>query len=85
MTNVIFIREIPRKISRLDCLEKLDLSYNRFNEVPDAILSLTSLRELDLSHNVITSIPIDIRHLRYLKVGRFLKHKERFSRSILRS
>ena len=63
------LREIPRKISRLDCLEKLDLSYNRFHEFPEEVLAVTSLKELDLSHNTITSIPIDIRHLRYLKVG----------------
>ena len=60
---------MPRRISRLDCLEKLDLSYNKFGEFPDEVLTLTHLQELDLSHNAITTIPIDIRYLKYLKVG----------------
>ncbi|WP_372364669.1 leucine-rich repeat domain-containing protein [Candidatus Uabimicrobium sp. HlEnr_7] len=59
-------------LSMLDCLSKLNLSYNAFENFPLALINLKNLETLDLSHNRLSSIPSQISQLsklRYLNLS----------------
>lgn len=54
---------LPQEISRLVCLELLDLSGNELMVIPLEIGQLGRLREIDLSSNQLTAVPPEIGQL----------------------
>ena len=51
------LREIPRCLLELPCIEELNLSYNKLQEIPEVHEWATPLAVLDLSHNELQSLP----------------------------
>ena len=51
------LREIPRCLLELPCIEDLNLSYNKLQEIPEVHEWATPLAVLDLSHNELQSLP----------------------------
>ena len=51
------LREIPRCLLELPCIEDLNLSYNVLQEIPEVHEWATTLAVLDLSHNELQSLP----------------------------
>lgn len=59
--------ELPKEITKLKSLEKLDISQNNFRIIPRYLNQLTQLKELDLSYNNITTINFSLGELPYIK------------------
>ena len=51
------LKEIPRCLLELPCIEDLNLSYNKLQEIPEVHEWATTLAVLDLSHNELQSLP----------------------------
>ena len=51
------MKTLPKSLSRLVALERLDIGNNDFSELPDVIGTLGSLLELWCDMNKITAIP----------------------------
>ena len=51
------LKEIPRCLLELPCIEDLNLSYNKLQEIPEVHEWATTLAVLDLSHNELRSLP----------------------------
>ena len=51
------LREIPRCLLELPCIEDLNLSYNQLQKIPEVHEWATTLMELDFSHNELQSLP----------------------------
>ena len=51
------LREIPRCLLELPCIEDLNLSYNKLQKIPEVHEWATTLMILDLSHNELQSLP----------------------------
>ena len=72
------LREIPRCLLELPCIEDLNLSYNRLQKIPEVHEWATTLMVLDLSHNELQSLPqyceapnlqhLSIRHNKFRQV-----------------
>ena len=65
------LREIPRCLFELPCIEDLDLSYNKLQEIPEVHEWATSLAMLNLSHNELQSLPqyCEAPNLRHLNIS----------------
>ncbi len=61
------ITSLPRAISSLKALKKLELGGHRLNRLPSEIGSFTALEKLDLGINQLTTLPPEIGRLKKLK------------------
>ena len=51
------LKTLPKSLSRLICLERLDIGNNDFAEIPDVVATLLNLQELWCDTNQLTAIP----------------------------
>ncbi|NXW77983.1 MFHA1 protein, partial [Hirundo rustica] len=58
---------LPPRLSELDCLEELDLSFNRLRCLPEDLGRLRHLRTLDVDHNLLPSFPAPLLELAALE------------------
>lgn len=59
---------LPAEVRKLQNLEILDLSYNKFTGVPAEVGQLRKLKILDLSNNQLTGLPYEIGNLTQLEI-----------------
>jgi Leucine-rich repeat (LRR) protein len=59
---------LPAEVRKLQNLEFLDLSYNKFTGVPAEVGQLRKLKILDLSNNQLTGLPYEIGNLTQLEI-----------------
>lgn len=65
--NGLHIKTLPKEITYLDKLEKLDLSDNHLTTLPISIGNLKNLKQLDIRLNWLTDLPDSISHLENLQ------------------
>ncbi|NXU02380.1 MFHA1 protein, partial [Buphagus erythrorhynchus] len=58
---------LPPRLAELDCLEELDLSFNRLRRLPEGLGRLRHLRTLDVDHNLLPSFPAPLLELAALE------------------
>jgi leucine-rich repeat protein SHOC2 len=61
------LRELPKSLSQLDRVERINLSKNQLRVLPEWICALTTLRFLDVSNNKISTLPNEINKLQALQ------------------
>jgi Leucine-rich repeat (LRR) protein len=66
--SFLYIGKLPKELSSLHWLEKLDLSCNDLKQLPSWISNLKNLTLLDLGSNELTSLPDSIGNLKKLKI-----------------
>lgn len=59
---------LPESIGNLKCLQKLDLSNNKFKILPESICNLKSLQKLNLEGNQLSNLPESIGNLKSLQM-----------------
>ena len=52
------LKEFPRSLLELPCIQDLNLSHNKLQEIPEVYEWSNSLTILDLSHNQLTTLPL---------------------------
>ncbi|HNS30372.1 MAG TPA: COR domain-containing protein [Tenuifilaceae bacterium] len=62
------IKDIPKEISKLKNLIKLNLSDNKINSIPESITDLKKLRYLDVSYNNLTHLSEKIANMQSLQI-----------------
>jgi leucine-rich repeat protein SHOC2 len=61
------LQELPKSLSQLDRVERINVSKNQLRALPEWICSLTTLRFLDVSNNKISTLPSEINKLQALQ------------------
>lgn len=63
---------LPKSFGTCKCIEKLNVSFNHFQQIPSSVFNLESLTEVDCSDNELEVLSADIgklKNLRILKLG----------------